>query len=192
MRRQPQHGSPVPGAAPAGGWSGRCADGPGASGGIWPRGGTPVGPGASAALSRAGSAAGAGRAPPMGAGAAGRPGTPGRQGRTAAGSYPAAAPAPRSGGAAPGFPRPCPGRSPEVAAVTRTRWSQPGKRVEAAQPVIMPQQADSRRATSSSGRRRNQIATPTWADEIFGTGNFASGLPVYGVGLRPSVQSPNE
>ena len=32
----------------------------------------------------------------------------------------------------------------------------------------MLQQADRRRATSSSGPRRNQIATPTWADRIFG------------------------
>jgi hypothetical protein len=32
----------------------------------------------------------------------------------------------------------------------------------------MPQRADLRRATSSSGPRRNRIATPTWADEIFG------------------------
>jgi len=32
----------------------------------------------------------------------------------------------------------------------------------------MPQRADLRRATSSSGPRRNRIAAPTWADEIFG------------------------
>jgi hypothetical protein len=35
----------------------------------------------------------------------------------------------------------------------------------------MPQRADLRRATSSSGPRRNRIATPTWADEIFGKHN---------------------
>jgi hypothetical protein len=72
---------------------------------------------------------------------------------------------------APGSPRPCPGRSPEEAAVTRTRSSQPGRPVEAAQPIIMPQRADLRRATSLSGLCRNRIAPPTWADEIFGTGS---------------------
>ena len=35
----------------------------------------------------------------------------------------------------------------------------------------MLQRADRRRATSSSGPRRNQIATPTWADRIFGKHN---------------------
>ena len=137
----PARDSPVPGAAPAGGWSGRCAAGPGAWGGTWPRGGVPAGRGASAAPCPAAPAAGTGQARPVGAGAAGRPGTPGRQGRTAAGSCPAAAPAPRSGGAAPGSPRPCPGRSPEAAAVTRTRSSHPDRPVEAAQPIIMPQRA---------------------------------------------------
>ena len=105
----------VPGAAPAGGWSGRCAAGPGAWGGTGPHGGAPAGPDASAAPSPAGSAAGTGQACPVGAGAAGRPGTPCRWGRTAAGSYPAAAPAPRSGDVAPRSPRPCPGRSSEEA-----------------------------------------------------------------------------
>ena len=38
----------------------------------------------------------------------------------------------------------------------------------------MPQRADLRRATSSSGPRRNRIATPTWADEIFGKHNSAA------------------
>ena len=37
----------------------------------------------------------------------------------------------------------------------------------------MLQRADRRRATSSSGPRRNQIATPTWADRIFGKHNLA-------------------
>ena len=86
-------------------------------------------------------AAGTGQARPVGAGAAGRPGTPGRPGRTAAGSHPAAAPAPRSGDVAPGSPALCPGRSPQAAAVTRTRSSHPDRQVEAAQPIIMPQQA---------------------------------------------------
>jgi hypothetical protein len=44
----------------------------------------------------------------------------------------------------------------------------------------MLQRADRRRATSSSGPRRNQIATPTWADRIFGKhngdGTFATQL----------------
>ena len=35
----------------------------------------------------------------------------------------------------------------------------------------MPQRADFGSATSSCGLRRNRIATPTWVDEIFGTGN---------------------
>ena len=91
-------------------------------------------------------------------------------GRTAA-FVPVGVAAPRSGGAAPGSRRPCPGRSPEAAAATRTRSSRPGTPVAAAQPVIMPQRADLRRATSSSGPRRNRIATPTWADEIFGKHN---------------------
>ena len=108
----PARDSPGPGAAPAGGWSGRCAAGPGAWAGTWPRGGARAGRGASAAPCRAAPAAGTGRARRGGAGAAGRPGTPGRLGGTAAGSCPAAVPAPRSGGAAPGSPRPCPGRSP--------------------------------------------------------------------------------
>jgi hypothetical protein len=58
----PSKGSPVPGAAPAGGWSGRCAVGPGSSDATSPRGGEPAGPGASAALSLAGLAAGTGPA----------------------------------------------------------------------------------------------------------------------------------
>ena len=55
-----------------------------------------------------------------------------------------------------------------------------GKRdrpVEPAQLIIMPQQTDLRTATSSCGLRRNRIATPTWADEVFGTGN-ANPIPV--------------
>jgi hypothetical protein len=46
------------------------------------------------------------------------------------------------------IPRPCPGRSPEEAAVTRTHSSQLDRPVEAAQPIIIPQQQDLRRATS--------------------------------------------
>jgi hypothetical protein len=42
----------------------------------------------------------------------------------------------------------------------------------------MPQRADLRRATSSSGRRRNRIAALTWADEVFGTGNVVDGATV--------------
>ena len=103
-------------------------------------------------------AAGTGQAPPVGAGAAGRPGTPGRWGGTAAGSRPVAAPGPRSGGVAPRSPGPCPGRSSEEAAVTRTRSSHSDRPVEAAQPIIMPQRADLGRATSSCGLRRNRIA----------------------------------
>src|SRR4029077_11832943 len=34
-----------------------------------------------------------------------------------------------------------------------------------------PQRVDLWRATSSGGLRQNRIATPTWADEVFGTGN---------------------
>ena len=52
--------------------------------------------------------------------------------------------------------------------MTRTHSSHPGRPVGAAQPIIMPQRADLRGATSSSGSRRNRIATPTRADEIFG------------------------
>jgi hypothetical protein len=40
--------------------------------------------------------------------------------------------------------------------------------VGAAQPIIMPQQADFGRAVSSSGLRRNRTVTPTCTDEIFG------------------------
>jgi hypothetical protein len=40
----------------------------------------------------------------------------------------------------------------------------------------MPQRADLRRATSSGGLRRNRIAAPTWADEIFGTGTVAENV----------------
>ena len=137
--------------------------------------GAPPGLDASAAPSPAAPAAGTSKARPVGAGAPGRPGTPGRQGRTAAGSYPAAAPAPRSGDTAPRSPRPCPGRSPQAAAVTRTRSSHRDRPVEAAQPIIMPQQADLRTATSSCGLRRNRIATPTWADEVSGTGKAEPG-----------------
>jgi hypothetical protein len=39
----------------------------------------------------------------------------------------------------------------------------------------MPQRAGVGRATSSSGLRRNLIATPTWADEIFDKHRVASG-----------------
>jgi hypothetical protein len=39
----------------------------------------------------------------------------------------------------------------------------------------MPQQADLRRATSLCSPRRNRIAPPTWADEIFGTGTASVG-----------------
>ncbi len=126
--------------------------------GTWPRGGAPAGPGAGAVPSPYVPAAGTGQARPARASAARRPGTPCRPGRTAAGSYPAAAPAPRSGGVAPRFPRPCPGRSPEEAAVTRTRSSHSDRPVEAAQPIILPQRAALGRATSSCGLRRNRIA----------------------------------
>jgi hypothetical protein len=53
-------------------------------------------------------------------------------------------------------PHPCPGRSPEEAAVTRTRSSHRDKSVETAQLIIMPQRADLRGATSSCGLRRNR------------------------------------
>jgi hypothetical protein len=104
-------------------------------------GGVPGDPGASAAPSPAAPAAETGQAYPVGARAAGRPGTPGRRGRTAAGSYLVVAPGPRSGDVAPGSPRPWPGRSPEAAAVPRTRSSHRDRQVEAAQPIIMPQRA---------------------------------------------------
>jgi hypothetical protein len=48
---------------------------------------------------------------------------------------PSCAPAPRSGDATPGSPRPCPGRPSEAAAVTRTRSSHRDKPIEAAQPI---------------------------------------------------------
>jgi len=101
-------------------------------------------------------AAGTSQARPLGTGAAERPGTPGRQGRTAVRSYPAAAPAPRSGDVAPGSPPPCPGGSPQAAAVTRTRSSHPDRPIEAAQPIIMPQ-AEPLGETSSSGAAKIHI-----------------------------------
>ena len=42
----------------------------------------------------------------------------------------------------------------------------------------MPQRVDLWRATSLGGLRRNRIATPTWADEVFGTGSVALRLPL--------------
>src|SRR5689334_5547946 len=39
----------------------------------------------------------------------------------------------------------------------------------------MPQRADLRNATSSGGIRRNQIAPPTRADEVFGTCSLDGG-----------------
>lgn len=57
---------------------------------------------------------------------------------------------PRAGDVAAGSPPPCPGRSPQAAAVTRTRSCHPDRQVEAAQPIITPQ-AEPLGETSSSG-----------------------------------------
>jgi hypothetical protein len=144
----------------------------------------PSDPGAIAALCPAGPAAGTGPARPWGGDAAG----PARNARSLGRNRSRVWPSCRSRTAiwwrSARISTTCPGRSPEEAAVTRTRSSRSDRPVEAAQPIIMPRRAGPREG-SPLIRHRNQTATPTWADEIFGTGT-AEVNPRRRAGPRPA------